>query len=160
MEGVETCAPDERLFRDDLAAGAFTTGEDRGYWRLHSFAWPIAVIEVAPAALIGGPEWFALRFDLTGYPQAPTAQLWDIADDVSLAPARWPAGGERITLAFNPGWRADALYIPVDRLALAGHDAWLERYACHVWDAAGDITQYLRLVHGLLNDGGYRGVRG
>src|SRR5947209_2597124 len=122
MHEVDACSPDERLFRDDLLGGAFTTGEDRGYWRLHMLAWPVAVIEVAAGPVPGGPEWFAFCFDLTGYPQAPTAQPWDTATDSALPPARWPAGGQRITLAFNPGWRPDALYLPVDRLALDGHD--------------------------------------
>jgi hypothetical protein len=150
----------ERLFRDDVAGTCFSAGADRGYWRLRSIAWPRAVVEVAPAEIPSGPAWFALLFDLTGYPEAPTARFWNVEVDGPLSPDRWPAGGDRITRAFNPGWRQDALYLPVDRLALEGHDGWRVQHAAHVWDAGRDISQYLRLVHELLNEGSYCGVRG
>ena len=150
----------ERLFRDDVAGACFCAGADRGYWRLRSIAWPHAVVEVAPAESPLGPKWFALLFDLAGYPEAPTARFWDVEADGPLRPDRWPAGGDRITRAFNPGWRQDALYLPVDRLALEGHDGWRVQHAAYIWDSGRDITQYLRLVHELLNDGSYCGVRG
>jgi hypothetical protein len=142
-----TMSAAERLFRADLAGGRFCAGVDRGYWRLHSLDWPHAILEVAYAA-----GWFALRFDLTGYPQAPTAQPWDIEADAALPRPRWPQGSARLNRAFNPGWRTDALYIPVDRLALEGHDGWRIQYAAYLWDPAGDICQYLDLVRDLLRE--------
>jgi hypothetical protein len=156
----EAISAPERLLRSDLEGAAFSAGVDRGYWRLISLQWPCALIAVAAAARPGSPESYVLRFDLSGYPEAPTAQLWNEGADTPLDISLWPGGGPRIIAAFNPTWKLDALYIPVDRVALDGHDGWLERYACHIWDASGDLTQYLRLVHGLLNDPSYTGPRG
>jgi hypothetical protein len=150
----------EHLFREDVAGAQFVAGEDRGYWRLVGIAWPMATIEISASPRAGAPDRYALRFDLTGYPEAPTAQFWDLQADSPLPPARWPGGGLRQSQAFNPGWRTDALYLPVDRLALQGHEVWLTQHATYVWDSACDITQYLRLVYELLNEEGYVGVRG
>jgi hypothetical protein len=150
----------ERLLRDDLDGAAFSAGVDRGYWRLRELSWPHAVIEIAAAARPNGPEWFGFRFDLIGYPAAPTAQPWDADVRGPLPPARWPGGCDRIQRAFNPTWRMDAVYVPMDRLAFEGHDAWRTQYSAYLWDEAGDITQYLRLLHSMLNDDGYHGVRG
>ncbi len=150
----------ERLFRDDVERGEFAAGADRGYWQLLALDWPLAVIAIAAAAREGAPERYVLRFDLTGYPEAPAAQLWDPDAEAPLAPERWPAGGPRQTAAFNPGWKTDSIYVPVDRVPLQGHDGWRNRYAAHVWDPTGEITQYLRLIHGLINCPSYTGTRG
>jgi hypothetical protein len=157
---AETISSAERLFREDLVSTSFIAGADRGYWRIASLIWPFAVIEIAAAGRSSAPPWWAFQFDLTGYPQAPTARPWDLTANAPLAGEHWPAGGPRIMAAFNPGWRVDALYIPVDRLALEGHDVWRQRHPSYIWDPALDITQYLRIVHGLLNDPSYTGSRG
>lgn len=149
----------ERLFRADLIASPFSSGVDRGWWRLHSIDWPYAIIEIAAASRPGAPDWLALRFNLSTLPQAPSAQPWDIAANAPLPPNRWPAGNERIMRIFNPNWRIDALYFPMDGLALEGHDAWRTQHPSHLWDPAKDITQYLRAVHQFLNEEGYTGVR-
>lgn len=149
-----------RLLRDDLELAPFTAGVDRGWWRVHSLTFPFIVIEIATAPRPGAPDWLALRFNVSAYPQAPSAQPWDVASDGPLPAPRWPGGTTRIHQIFNPGWRVDALYFPMDRLALEGHDAWLTSYPCHVWDPGKDLSQYLRFVHDLLNDKGYTGVRG
>jgi hypothetical protein len=154
-----TPAP-ERLLRDDLELGPFTAGVDRGWWRLHELAFPYAIFEIAATPRPGSPEWYALRMYIAAYPQAPSAQPWDVATGGPLAAARWPGGAERIMKIFNPGWRPDALYFPMDALALQGHDSWRTDFACHVWDDAKDITQYLGFVHELLNTEEYTGVRG
>jgi len=156
----EPSSAPERIFRQDLDDAPFGAAADRGWWRTHSIEFPFAVIEIAAAPRPGSPEWFALRFDITHYPEAPSGQPWDVAAAAPLPPPRWPGGNDRIQRIFNPGWRVDALYLPMDRLALEGHDAWLTQHACHVWDPGKDITQYLRLVHELLNEEGYTGVRG
>jgi hypothetical protein len=150
----------EQMLRDDLAGAPFSAGADRDYWRLVTLQWPLMVIEVAAAERLGAPSHYALLFDLSGYPQAPTAQFWDLEANAQLPPERWPTGGPREQQAFNPTWRPDALYLPVDRHALQGHDAWLVQHAAHVWDPARDITQYLRMVYDLLQGPSYTGVRG
>ena len=156
---ADTMSSAEQLLREDLDNACFTAGVDRGYWRVASVIWPLAVIEIAAAPRTSSPSWWAFRFDLTGYPQAPTALPWDIATNAPLPGEHWPGGGPRIMAAFNPGWRNDALYMPVDRLALEGHDAWRQKHPSYIWDPALDISQYLRIVHGLLNDPSYTGRR-
>jgi hypothetical protein len=150
----------ERTLREDLERAPFTSGVDRGWWRLRELDFPFAVIEVACAPRPGSPEWLALRFNVSAYPEAPSAQPWDVEANGPLALARWPSGSPRILGIFNPSWRPDALYFPMDGLALEGHDAWRTQHACHTWDPAKDISQYLRLLHELLNEEGYTGVRG
>ena len=151
--------PDERTFRHHVAAGPFQAGRDRGDWRLESIDWPHAVIAVAAPARPGAPSEIALRFELTNYPQeAPTAQPWDIAANAPLPHALWPIG-EQTSQVFNPGWNnGAALYIPCDRQAIAGHDAWLTQHQPYLWRADRDITLYLRVVRDVLHRSGYTGV--
>lgn len=160
MRPSPTASPAEVLFHEDLAGAEYAAGEDRGYWRLVSVHWPYAVFEVAAAPRAGAPVAYCLRFNLDGYPQAPTAQPWDAEADGALPASRWPGGGDRIGRAFNPAWRPDALYVPMDRLAIDGHHDWPTKYAAHIWDPARDVSQYLRLVYDLLHDDTYGGLRG
>lgn len=153
-------APDERAFRADVAGGAFLLGAARGRWRLVSIAWPHAVVAIGAAPRPGSPSEYGFRFELTNYPQTPpTAQPWDLERDVPLEPGRWPTGRHRLAGAFNPGWNATALYLPCDRLAIAGHDPWRTQHPHLIWSPAGDVTQYLRILHELLNSADYSGAR-
>jgi hypothetical protein len=155
-----TMLPDERTFHAHLEAGAFLRGAARGRWRLVSVAWPHAVIAVSAAPRTGSPPEYGCRFELTNYPQAPpTAQPWDLARNTPLDPGRWPTGKSRLAGAFNPGWNASALYLPCDRNAITGHDPWRTQHPSMIWSPAGDITQYLRILHELLNSGDYTGAR-
>jgi hypothetical protein len=152
--------PDERVFRAHVAGGPFLRGEARKRWRLVSITWPHAVIAVSAVARDGSPSEYGFRFDLTNYPQAsPTARPWDLDRDVALDSGQWPTGRSRVAGAFNPGWNANALYLPCDRMALPGHDAWRTQHPAMIWSPAGDITQYLRIVHELLNSSDYTGAR-
>jgi hypothetical protein len=110
----------------------------------------------------GGLAEYALRFELTDYPQTPpTAQPWDAVRNAPLDPARWPGGRSRIAPAFNPGWKGgQCLYLPCDRLSIEGHDGWRSQHPLMIWSPAGDITQYLRIVHDLLTSSDYSGPRG
>ena len=152
--------PDERTFRQHLAGGAFLRGSARGRWRLVKIAWPHAVIAVSAAPRAGSPSEYGFRFELTNYPQVPpTAQSWDLEHDRPLEPGRWPTGRSRLAGAFNPGWNAQALYLPCDRLAIQGHDAWVTQHPSMIWRPSGDITQYLSVLHELLTSGDYTGAR-
>jgi len=122
--------------------------------------WPHAVIAVAAAPRDGSPCEYGFRFELTNYPQdPPTAEPWDLQSNHPLAPTQWPTGRCRLLAAFNPSWNAQAIYIPCDRKAIQGHDPWLTRHPWLIWSPTGDITQYLRVLHELLNSGDYTGVR-
>jgi len=153
--------PDERAFRAHLQQGPFQSGIDRGYWRLISIDWPYVLMGVTAAKRECGPEEYIFRFHCTNYPQdPPTAQPWDPGRETSLDQVNWPAGRNRVDYVFRPGWNGgQCLYLPCDRLAMRGHDAWRTRYPDMIWSASGDITQYLRIVYELLNSSDYTGPR-
>lgn len=152
--------PDERTFSKHLAAGAFLSGVARGDWRLISVEWPHALIAVSAAERDGEPSEYALRFELSNYPQlVPTAQPWDAEANAALPASRWPAGGQANEV-FNPNWNATALYLPCDRVALAGHEQAWAGHTAYLWNPTRDITHYLRIVHRILNQPEYTGVRG
>lgn len=153
--------PDERAFRKDLRSPRFQAGVDRGDWRSASaWEWPHPVVVVSAAERDGAPAEFALRFTADGYPvTAPTAVPWDVASNGPLSHDLWPAGG-RTGAAFNPQWNGgNALYIPCDRLAIQGHDAWQNQHQAYIWTPQKQIVDYLRIVHELLHSEGYSGVR-
>lgn len=157
--------PDERTFRDHVAGGRFQGGADRGDWWLVNERWPNPLIAVAAAGRPGVPSALVLRFDLTNYPAAgPTAQPWDAERDAGLAHDLWPAGSGRIATVFNPQWMPSpgvhALYHPIDRLAIVGHDNWRTQDPGSVWDPSRmDIVDYLKVVHELLHSAAYSGIR-
>jgi hypothetical protein len=158
---VEAMTPAERVFRAHLEKGPFQSGVDRGRWRLASVNWPYSVIAVGAAVRVNAPSEYGFRFELGNYPvTAPTAQPWDETTQAPLEPTNWPGGRGRIQLAFNPDWKGGScLYLPCDRLAIEGHDPWRAQYPEMIWNPKGDITQYLRIVHDLLNLEDYTGVR-
>lgn len=152
--------PDERVFRTHIERGSFQSGEARRRWRLVSVDWPHAVICVSAAPRDGGPEEYAFRFDLSDYPQSsPTAQPWDLELNSPLDTERWPTGASHVQRAFNPAWNARAIYLPCDRRAIAGHDAWRMQHPQMIWSSDNDITLYLRILHELLNSSDYTGPR-
>lgn len=159
---MTTRKPDQLTFEADLEGGAFLSGVDRGRWRLVSVDWPNAVIAVSAAQRDEAPVEYYFRFNLLNYrADPPTAQPWDVERNQDLSFDRWPSGGPRLKAAFNPGWQGGAaIYIPCDRLAIAGHDQWPRLYPHMIWSPLRDITQYLQIVHELLNSTDYTGTRG
>lgn len=153
--------PAEHVFRSHLEAGPFASGEERGRWRLLSIAWPFAVIVVSAAERPNSPKEYALRFELSNYPQSPpTACPWDHEAQVRLAPERRPHGTLRVPMAFRSDWKdGQHLYLPVDRGAIEGHEGWRNKHPEMIWSPRQCICQYLRLVHELLNSEDYTGVR-
>ena len=154
--------PDEQVFRSHIEAGPFQSGVDRGRWRLLSIEWPYVLIAIRAAAREHAPDEYALRFECSNYPQtAPTAQPWDVERGLPFEHRYWPAGRGRVQLAFNPAWNSGhCLYLPCDRLAIVGHDAWRDQHPTMIWPSASNITLYLRIVHDLLNSSEYTGTRG
>ncbi len=156
--------PDERSYRADIADARFRMGVDAGRWRLARDTWPHPVIAVNAATRPDGPEHIAMRFDLIGYPvDAPTAAPWDLDNDTALPADLWPTGG-RVGLAFNPGWNPApgtfAMYIPMDRFAILGHDQWRVQHEATIWDPSRmTIVDYLKVIHDLLHSSEYSGTR-
>lgn len=158
---MDTIGPDEKTFRRHIEGGPFQAGVDRGRWRLISVNWPFVVIAVRAAARANSPGEYALRFQLSNYPQAaPTAQLWDGDLGVPLEHKNWPAGRSRVPAVFRTDWNnGQCLYVPCDRVAIQGHDTWRTQHPDKIWSPDGDITQYLKVVYELLNDEDYTGSR-
>jgi hypothetical protein len=153
---------DEQVFRSHIEAGPFQSGVDRGRWRLLSIEWPHVLIALRAAEREQAPDGYAFRFECSNYPQtAPTAQPWDVERGQPLEQRCWPAGRGRVQFAFNPAWNnGQCLYLPCDRLAIVGHDAWRGQHPAMIWSSASNITLYLRIVHDLLNSSEYTGTRG
>ncbi|WP_425619119.1 DUF7665 family protein [Anatilimnocola sp. NA78] len=154
--------PDERSFRDHIAAGAFQLGAHQGRWKLGSIAWPIVQIAVAAATREGAPNEYWFRFDCSGYSQdAPTARPWDHETDQPLPFGRWPNGASRIPAVFRTDWKdGTCLYLPCDRIAAVGHDNWRNEYPALQWSPSRGVVLYLNELHSLLNSSDYKGVRG
>ena len=158
---MEATTPAEKVFRAHLERGPFQSGVDRGRWRLASVTWPHSVIAVSATERVNAPSEYVFRFELGNYPvTAPSAQPWNEATNAPLERARWPGGRGRIQLAFNPDWKGGScLYLPCDRHAIEGHDPWRAQHPDMIWNPKGDITQYLRIIHDLLNSEDYTGIR-
>ena len=159
---MTTIRADERVFTAHLKEGPFLSGVDRGRWRLVSVKWPYSVIGVSAAVREGAPDEYTFRFELTNYPEtAPTAQLWDIERGSRLESKKYPTGRARAQMAFRIDWNGgQALYLPCDRIAIQGHEAWRTQHASMIWSPADNITKYLRILYDLLNSHDYTGVRG
>lgn len=152
-------APDERAFRADVATPGFRLGVADGRWQLLDIAWPIALLSVTAS----DGHAFVLRFDCSGFPESPpTARLWDPVDGAPLDASRWPrSSGGRVGAVFRRDWKdGTALYLPCDREAIVGHENWRTQMPSKIWRPSAGITQYLELVHELLNSRDYTSPAG
>ena len=146
-------APDEQSLHADLASARFLSGEDRNRWQLKKLDWPYLYVNVTAR---DGRE-FTLRLNCNGFPTTPpTGTFCDLSTNSRLTFDRWPQGGERIQLAFKPGWKnGDALYIPCDRESVVGHDGWASQYPQLIWKPTKGISHYLEVVYELLQSRDY-----
>ena len=146
-------APDEQSLRADLASARFLSGEDRNRWQFKKLEWPFVYINV----IARDRREYTLRLDCSGFPTTPpTGAFWDLSMNGKLTFDKWPQGGERLQLAFKPGWKnGDALYIPCDRESIVGHDCWFAQYPQLIWKPAKGISHYLEVVHELLQSRDY-----
>ena len=144
---------DEQSLRADLGSARFLAGEDRGRWRFRDLRWPHVLVDVI--AKDGRP--FTLRLECSNYPDpAPTGTFWDLEGNRQLPFDGWPRGGERIRLALRPDWQGgSALYIPCDRISIAGHDGWRTQYPQLIWNPQRGIVMYLEVVYELLHSRDY-----
>lgn len=146
-------APDEQSLRADLASARFLAGEDRNRWQFETLEWPFLYVSV----IARDGRSFVLRLNCSGFPaNAPTGTFWDVDKGGRLAFADWPAGGERVRMAFRPDWKnGDALYIPCDSVTMVGHEGWVSQYPQLIWKPAKGISHYLEVVHDLLQSRDY-----
>ena len=146
--------PDERALRADVAKAAFRLGESEGRWRLIEISWPSVKIGVSAKDSVE----YVLKFDCANYPGTPpTARPWDLLGNAQLAANRWPRGkGGRLSAVFRPDWKGgSALYLPCDRISIAGHEPWRTQMPSKLWQPSMGIVHYLELVHELLHSKDY-----
>lgn len=162
MNAAEQLRPDHAALLKDLRGAAFLLGERDRHWRLIGLEWPCAFIAVSAAPRANAPEEFLFRFECTGYPRAAaTASLWDKAASAIPPVTRWPNGKIRVPSVFRPEWNnGTCLYLPCDRVSIAGHDAWHTRHPSQCWSENIGIVRYLEVLSELLNSSDYSGVRG
>lgn len=142
--------PDQRAFEADLAKPTFRLGVAQNRWRHIEAQWPFALFAVTAR---DGIEHI-LRLNCSDYPQAPpTGGPWDPQANTILAFDRWPRGrGGRLSAVFRTDWQGGAaLYLPCDRVSIAGHPNWRTEMPSKIWRPHDGISQYLELVHELLN---------
>ena len=149
--------PDESLFRTHLDEAPFLAGADAGKWGVIGGAkdilWPHAILWVAAAPLLVPDGKIALRFTLDGYSaSAPTACPWDVEKRARLELSKWPKVSGKFAKVFRTDWNgAVALYAPVDRVAMAGHEHWQQQFPAWWWQPHFTICKYLGFVHMVLN---------
>ena len=156
---IEDLQPlDQRMLQFHLESGRFRAGVVAGRWRLVSLDWPNVFIGVNAC---DGIE-YGFRFHSTDYPHtAVTAQPWNFENNSRLPEERWPTGQNRVSYAFNPGWkRGTCLYLPCDRQSIEGHENWRNEHPALLWDPKKGICKYLGIIHELLNSTDYGGRRG
>lgn len=139
---------DEKNLRNDLSSPRFLSGEDRGRWKLIDVRWPFLFVNF----IAKNQQTYTLRLNCSNYPSdPPTGGFWDTDNDCVLAAARWPRGSSRVGQALNPSWQGGtALYIPCDRISMAGHAPWRTQYPQQQWKSERGISMYLEIVHELL----------
>jgi hypothetical protein len=153
--------PDQRVFEEHANRPSFRLAKYERRWEVLRVSWPNVFVRIYAEYRDGAPGYFDFRFDCAGYPNAaPTAMPWDYGTDQSLAFARWPKGRSQIPSIFNPQWNnGQALYLPCDRLAIAGHPDWATRYPRWLWKPDVGLAHYIGIVHELLNSPDYTGIR-
>jgi hypothetical protein len=147
-------SPDQRAFEADLAKPGFRLGAAQGRWRHITTKWPFTLVAVTAR---DGTE-HVLRLNCDGFPEAPpTGGPWDPQADAILAFDRWPRGrGGRLSAVFRTEWQGGtALYLPCDRVSIAGHPNWRTEMPSKIWRPGDGIIQYMELIHELLNCSDY-----
>lgn len=154
-------APDERALRAHLDSGRFQAGVEAGRFRLVSIDWPIVIVMISAAPREGAPSEYALRFELSGYPNiAPTGGVWDLDADTTLAADKRPKG-DRLSMVFRfegGGCGPTAMYAPWDCMGLNAHREWAQSARHLAWHPGRDLTFILDNVHGLLAADDYLGI--
>lgn len=144
---------EEELFNRHLDSDAYKLFENDEKWSVikEGSKWPFFLFSINSS--VGGPV--ILRFDLHGYNlQAPSATCWDLKNNAVLASDQWPNHTPRCKQIFRPTWNTMALYLPCDRIALAGHSKWPDKYSYEIWKPGDTIVKYLFEVYDALNRGG------
>ena len=95
-----------------------------------------------------------LRLECSGYAETPpTGGPWDLDRDEVLDFESWPRGkGGRVSEVFRSDWQnGAALYLPCDRVTVAGHPNWRTEMPSKAWRPSEGIVQYVEQVYELLH---------
>jgi hypothetical protein len=150
VNGDSDVHEDQARLLAHLESGSFLIGTEDGRWKLQEVIWPFVLVDV----MAFNGDVYTLRLQCEGYPtQPPTGIFWDMVNNIPLASNRWPRAGVRVGQALRPD--GAALYIPCDRLSIAGHDQWTQLYSSWLWDAQVGLTRYLQVVSELIGGTDY-----
>lgn len=157
----------QRLLDADLQKADFRIGESKGFWWLthpvYEMRWPFVYTWIQAAPRANSPDRWLVRWDVEGYnTQSPTGAFWDDEKNDFLVPTRWPKGkpNSPVSAIFKvEGWAAPGrgFYHPYDRQANHGHTEWPKQNPCYIWTAQNTLTDFISLVHRLLNCEDYLG---
>lgn len=140
------------LFQDHYNTPEYESGEIEGRWgsiiNENRPAWPIFIFWVKASK----SEVYNFKFDFTDYPNsAPTAVIWDVENNCSLAIEKRPNSTKRAIQVFKQ-WGKECNYLPCDRLAFEGHHNWLNEHPSLIWNPQTDtFLKYLNEVYQILN---------
>lgn len=147
--------PDESALRRHLTEPLYQARERAGRYRLMHLEFPLAYFIVAAPAHVDGPPGFLFRIDCTNYQiEAPSAQPWHGSARRALTGSERPRSSQGGLLIAFSEW-GPCLYHPMDRL---GRPHWPDQHSDLVWNDSLEITDFLEMIHGLLNDPKYAGA--
>lgn len=158
----------QRLLVADLDRPEFRIGVDKGQWALaepvEEAKWPTVFTWITAALREKGPARWLVRWDVAGYnSQGPTGAFWNPTRNDFLDNGSWPKcqpGSVGSGVFKVEGWAAPGrgFYHPYDRLAWTGHEGkWTAENPQYLWTAANTLTDFVTLVHRLLNNEAYLG---
>lgn len=152
VNGSTDLSPDHAKLLAHLDQAPFALGEMNGHWHLRNISWPFVFIDIRA----NDNRIFTLRLQCDGYPNLPTGAFWDPTNNSWLPANLWPKAGGRFGTALRTDWQhGTALYIPCDRMSIAGHEPWRQLYPAWCWDPGIGIARYLEVVWTLLNGDGH-----
>ena len=157
----------QRLLEEDLKSVAFLSGVKDAYWELlqpvTAERWPHVFTHIRAAERVNAPQRYLVRWEVDDYNATrPSGAFWDEKQNTYLNPSKWPKGraGSIVDKVFRiEGWSdpGQGFYHPWDRKAAKGHHQWPINNPDFVWTSKNTLTDFISLVHRLLNSDDYHG---
>ena len=157
-----------RLLEADFQRAEFKIGTAKGQWgfarEISDADFPFVYIWIqATPYNCDSPQRLLIRWDIAEYNGVPpTGAFWDDEKKNFLLPEKWPKGrhGSPVAAVFKvEGWAAPGkgFYHPYDRQARLNHNDWPTQNPQHIWTEDSTLTDFLIVLHHLLNCEDYLG---
>jgi hypothetical protein len=159
---------DEELYLKHVEEAPFLIGEADGSWGIikgesKGPTWPNALFWVSARAIVGSPDRYFFKIELTNYNQvAPRGCFWEFEKDQPLETKDRPKVIGIHAQAFRTDWKSGLeIYAPWDRSGLEAHPDWRQIHASISWKNGTDrIEDYLYRMWRILNSEQYHGKIG